>query len=186
MSKLEELYLTMRPGIRRMVSSIVPRDDVEDIVQETYIRVCRVIVAHEIRHPRSYLYQTARNLALDSIKRADNALGVSWMEDADYSATSCNTVIDTIDSTANFERFCESVQQLPPQARRVFVLKKVYGFSQREIAAELGISESTVEKHVALGSRRCSESMSDANAQAGRPSRHLSRQPEAASLPAIA
>lgn len=182
MSKLEELYLSMRPGIRRMVSRIVPPDDVEDIVQETYIRVCRVIVAHEIRHPRSYLYQTARNLAFDSIKRADNALGVSWTEDADYSATNSNTVIDTIESTANFERFCESVEQLPPQARRVFVLKKVYGFTQREIAAELSISESTVEKHVALGSRRCSENMSNANTRARRPSRN----PGAASLPAIA
>ncbi|MBT5330464.1 MAG: sigma-70 region 4 domain-containing protein, partial [Porticoccaceae bacterium] len=34
-------------------------------------------------------------------------------------------------------------------------LKKVYGYSQREIAEELGISENTVEKHVALGVKRC-------------------------------
>ena len=120
-----------------------------------------VVVAHEIRHPRSYLYQTARNLALDSIKKADNALGVEWKDDADYAANFSDSVINRIESTANFERFCESVQHLPPQARRVFVLKKVYGFTQREIATELGISESTVEKHVSLGFRRCAKHMSD-------------------------
>ena len=41
----------------------------------------------------------------------------------------------------------EAVRQLPEQCRRVFVLKKVYGYSQREIAKELSLSESTVEKH---------------------------------------
>jgi RNA polymerase sigma-70 factor (ECF subfamily) len=37
----------------------------------------------------------------------------------------------------------------------VFVLKKVYNYSQKEISEELGISVSTVEKHTALGIRRC-------------------------------
>lgn len=159
--ELEELYLSMRGSLSRMVARIVPPDEVEDIVQETYIRLRRVVVAQEIRHPRSYLYQTARNLALDSIKRADNALSVEWDHDANYSASRSDSVINEIESTANFERFCDSVQNLPMQARRVFVLKKVYGFTQREIATELGISESTVEKHVALGFRRCSRYMGD-------------------------
>ena len=58
-----------------------------------------------------------------------------------------------------FDQFCEAVRLLPVQARRVFVLKKVYGYSQREIAAELDLAESTVEKHVALAMRRCAEYM---------------------------
>jgi RNA polymerase sigma-70 factor (ECF subfamily) len=161
MGDLEELYLSMRHGLRRVVSRIVPPDEVEDIVQETYIRLRRAVVAQEIRHPRSYLYRMARNLALDSIKKADNALGVEWNDDANYAADISDSVINKIESTANFERFCESVEHLPAQARKVFVLKKVYGFTQREIASELGISESTVEKHVALGSRRCSRYMGD-------------------------
>jgi RNA polymerase sigma-70 factor (ECF subfamily) len=159
--ELEELYLSMRGGLSRMVARIVPSHEVEDIVQETYIRLRRAVVAQEIRHPRSYLYQTARNLALDSLKKADNALSVEWNDDVGYSANPSDSVIHKIESTANFERFCESVQHLPPQARRVFVLKKVYGFTQREIATALGISESTVEKHVALGFRRCSRYMGD-------------------------
>ena len=160
-NELEDLYLSMQQGLRSVVAQIVPPDDVEDIVQETYIRLRRVVVAGEIRHPRSYLYQTARNLALDSIKRADNALTTSWEEGAHYAAAIGITVGDRVDSRVNLERFCDSLQRLPDKARRVFVLKKVYGFSQREIATELGISESTVEKHVALGSRRCARYMSE-------------------------
>ena len=160
MSELEELYLSMRHGLRSVVAQIVPADEVEDIVQETYIRLRRVVVAQEIRHPRSYLYQTAKNLALDSIKKADNALTSSWQEDAHYAATGGDSLVKKIDDTADLERFCDSLRRLPSKARRVFVLKKVYGFTQREIASELGISESTVEKHVSLGSRRCARYMS--------------------------
>ena len=125
MSELEELYLSMRQGIRAVVAQIVRPDEVEDIVQETYIRLRRVVAAGEIRHPRSYLYQTAKNLALDSIKRADNALTTSWEEGAYYAGTVGDTVVNRIDSNANFERFCDYLQRLPDKARRVFVLKKV-------------------------------------------------------------
>ena len=63
------------------------------------------------------------------------------------------------------------MQLLPVQARRVFVLKKVYGYSQREIAEELGLAQSTVEKHVALAVRRCAEYMSRHGRTRARPDR---------------
>ena len=42
----------------------------------------------------------------------------------------------------------------------------VYGYSQREIAAELGLAQSTVEKHVALAVRRCAGYMSEQTCEA--------------------
>ncbi|MGI9232902.1 MAG: RNA polymerase sigma factor [Woeseiaceae bacterium] len=166
MDTLEELYLSMRGGISRMVAKIVPPHEVEDIVQETYIRLRRVVVSQEIQYPRSYLYQTARNLAFDSIKRAGNARSVEWREDTLYAATAGDTIAETIDSSERYRRFCDSVERLPDRARQVFVLKKVYGYTQREIAAELDISESTVEKHVALAVRRCANSVNHADSAA--------------------
>ena len=161
---LEELYVSMRCSITNVVARIVPPDDVEDIVQETYLRLSRVAIATEIKHPRSYIYQTARNLALDSLKKADNARTSSWNEFHDRLCGKPDAVIGQVESTEEFGHFCASVNKLPEQARRVFVLKKVYGFSQREIASELEISESTVEKHVALGTRRCAGYMSNYDA----------------------
>ncbi len=166
MGTLEELYLSMRGSLSRMVARIVPPDDVDDIVQETYLRLRRVVAAQEIRHPRSYLYQTARNLALDSLKRGGNTHSVEWREDADYAATVGDTIPATIDSSTNFRHFCASVDRLPQRAQEVFVLKKVYGYTQREIANQLEIAESTVEKHVALASRRCADYMLQAESAA--------------------
>lgn len=161
MGALEELYISMREGITRVVARIVPPDDVEDIVQETYLRLSRVANATEIQHPQSYIYRTARNLALDSLKKADNARTTPLNESHDQFCCRPDAVNSQVESTEEFEYFCKSVQKLPTQASRVFILKKVYGFSQREIAAELDISESTVEKHVALGIRRCAKYMSN-------------------------
>ncbi len=159
MDELEPLYLSMRGGIASMVSRIVPPDEVDDIVQETYLRLWRVAMADEIQNPRAYIYRIARNLALDSLKKADNAQTVPFIEDFPEPGTRHDNVLKHIESREAFGHFCESVQRLPEQARRVFVLKKVYGHTQRRIASDLGISESTVEKHVALASRRCARFM---------------------------
>ena len=58
-------------------------------------------------------------------------------------------------SNEEFALLCKAVRHLPLQCRRAFILKKVYGYSQREVARELNLSESTVEKHIALGIKRC-------------------------------
>jgi RNA polymerase sigma-70 factor (ECF subfamily) len=62
---------------------------------------------------------------------------------------------DQIDSRRRFESFCTAVDRLPPLCRRVFVLRKVYKLSHTEIAEVLGVSHSTIEKHVAKGLLRC-------------------------------
>lgn len=142
-----------------MIARIVPPDDVEDIVQETYLRLCRVAIVDEIQNPRAYIYRIARNLALDSLKKADNALTTPFTEEFCESQTRYDDVLKHVESREEFEHFCESVRRLPTQARRVFILKKVYGFTQRRIAEDLDISQSTVEKHVALATRRCSQYM---------------------------
>ncbi|MET0533730.1 MAG: sigma-70 family RNA polymerase sigma factor, partial [Steroidobacter sp.] len=108
-----------------------------------------------------FLYRTARNLALDHIKRSESRTTVSLEGDDaerdDHEALQSGLdIYEQLAAKQEFEIFCAAVQQLPLQCRRVFVLRKVYGYSQREIAQTLEISESTVEKHIAYGIKRCS------------------------------
>lgn len=159
--KLLEVFVALRRKLARAVSRIVPPPEIEDIVQETYVRVCEFVQGDDIRHPRSFLYRTARNLALDHIKRSASRSTVSLSDDEEHYgdgdlSQAGRDVYDQLAAKQEFELFCEAVQQLPPQCRRAFVLRKVYGYSQKEIARALGISESTVEKHIAYGIKRCS------------------------------
>ncbi len=155
---VQNVYLSIRRLLARSVSRLVPPHDVEDIVQETYVRVCQVKKPEAINCPRSFLLKTARNLALDHIKRAENRLVKVLSSDDAVLAEIGGGRDETFHSAASdqeFALFCEAVRQLPVHCRRVFVLKKVYGYSQKEIARQLQISESTVEKHIAVGMQRC-------------------------------
>jgi RNA polymerase sigma factor (sigma-70 family) len=162
---LESVYLSIRNGLMRAVSRLVPPKEIEDIVQETYVRICAVKKTEQILHPRSFLYRTARNLALDHLKRAETRVSVSMEEhDLDLMVDDLDHVYNQVSAAQEFEHFCEAVRHLPLQCRRAFVLKKVYGYSQKEIAQNLNISENTVEKHIAMGLNRCRQFMTQAAA----------------------
>lgn len=152
-------YISLRSGLVRVVRGMVPPKEIEDIVQETYVRACQADKVRKIRTPRAFLYQTARNLAADYLKKAETRLTVS--ENSEDEAMSYqrfgneDTTFDQVCSDEEFAQFCDAVRHLPIECRKTFVLKKVYGYSQKEIAEELGLSQSTVEKHVAEGIKRC-------------------------------
>ncbi len=164
---LHKAYLVSRKSISRVVAKIVPPHEIEDIVQETYVRICKIENSDNINSPKSFIYKTARNLALDYQKQAKIRLvdGIDNMEALEQLL--CEQYKDEMyESTLTdneFSNFCEAVRLLPIQCRKVFVLKKVYGYSQREIAAQLELSESTVEKHIATGMKRCTLFMRQSN-----------------------
>ena len=169
--ELGEIYLSFRNALIRAISHIVPPRDIEDIVQETYVRVCQVEQKENIKYPRSFLLKTAKNLALDYVKSAGNRLNLSIdeneLEELVNGGEGCNETYRNAVAKEEFALFCEAVRCLPAQCRRAFVLKKVYGFSQKEIAEYMNISESTVEKHIANGIKRCSYYMTYASGQSG-------------------
>ena len=148
--------------LRGAVANIVPVHEIEDVVQEVYVKLCLVKNEKHILHPRSYLYQMAKNIAKDRVKSSAFTLVDSIDDHEDRLAEGHeDPVYMAVVSHEEFSQFCEAVRFLPLQCRRVFVLRKVYGHSQREVSRQLGIAESTVEKHVAHGLRRCSERMSE-------------------------
>jgi len=58
---------------------------------------------------------------------------------------------------------------LSADVKRVFLLKKVYGMRQKEIAELVGLSESTVEKHVAKGLMMCSRYLAELSKDSASP-----------------
>jgi len=131
-------------------------EDIEDLVQEAYVRVCALPDGLQVDSPRALLFRIARNLAVD---RARQRLTHATDDVADFeplNVSSEEAEPDAqVDLDRRFESFCAAVDALPPLCRRVFVLRKVYQLSHAEIAEVLGLSHSTIEKHVAKGLLRC-------------------------------
>ena len=156
--ELTDVFVGMRSDLLRSIQKIVPPDTVEDIVQESYVKLCQQKSDQDIEYPRAYFYRAVKNLALDHVRRFDQRYTDSLEEETDPQLEDDKTYRDAV-THEQFGHLCDAVRRLPAQCRRVFVLKKVYNYSLREIADELGISEKTVEKHVSLGLERCRNHM---------------------------
>jgi RNA polymerase sigma factor (sigma-70 family) len=131
-------------------------EDVEDLVQETYVRMYALRDFREIESPRALLFRIAHNTAVERARRQSAQTTDSVGDFESLNVYSSEAPADEqIDARRRFESFCAAVDRLPPLCRRVFVLRKVYRLSHDEIAEVLGVSHSTIEKHVAKGLLRC-------------------------------
>jgi RNA polymerase sigma factor (sigma-70 family) len=131
-------------------------EDVEDLVQETYVRMYALEDYRDVDSPRALLFRIAHNLAVERARRNTTQATDSVGDLEALNVYSNETPADEqIDARRRFESFCAAVDRLPPLCRRVFVLRKVYRLSHDEIAEVLGVSHSTIEKHVAKGLLRC-------------------------------
>ncbi len=130
--------------------------DIDDLVQETYVRILQVQDRAAIRTPKAFLFATARNLALDHTRRRKVVMfeTINGSPETSLCDDRCSAA-DTAAHRQELELLTRAIQRLPEGCRQVLTLRKIYGLSQREIAARLGISEHTVEAQVGNGVRRC-------------------------------
>jgi RNA polymerase sigma-70 factor (ECF subfamily) len=154
--KLSDVFISYSAKIRRVVSRIVHPEDIDDIVQDTFVRSYEANLKQEIKYSRSYMLKTAKNLALNHIAKWDNKFNdsIEDFSESPVGLTSRNFE-DEFESKERFLVFIQATNQLTTTVRKCFILKKVYGLSQKEISKYLHISESTVEKHVAKGLLKC-------------------------------
>jgi RNA polymerase sigma-70 factor (ECF subfamily) len=138
--------------------------DVEDLVQESYLRVWQRHLLQPLSSARSFLYRVARNLAVDTLRRTTISPIACVAEIAELNVADGHP--DAAAATSAAEEtalLLEAIESLPPRCREVLVLRKLYGLPTREIAVQLGISEGTVELHGAKGMRRCADYLRQRN-----------------------
>lgn len=161
-STLSSVYLEHRTFLKRFLSRFLTSpDDIEDVVQETFLRAYNAEHKHtDIHSPKAFLFRVARNLALKELGRKSRLI-TNYI--ADLGATEVidgqNSVEDEVAQRERLAVFCKAAATLPLQCRRSFLLRKIYGLTQQEISRELNISVSTVEKHLATGLMRCNTYM---------------------------
>ena len=130
--------------------------DIDDLIQETYVRVLQVRDRSSIREPRAFLFAAARNLALNALRHR-KVITFEAMSATDEAllASERPTAADLVERRQELELLTQAIQSLPERCQEVLTLRKIYGLPQREIAARLGICEHTVEVQVGIGVRRC-------------------------------
>jgi RNA polymerase sigma-70 factor (ECF subfamily) len=164
------VYQTARDKLFKHVSRFYSSSqEVEDVVQEAFVKVIEAQhkQQRDIQYPDAYLQTTARNIVFNRIKTKEFRLtetmgGVFPESDLMLSAS----MEEQFEQRENFEVFCRAVRSLPLKCRRAYVLSRVYGFTNKEVAEQLGLSLKGVEGHLARGTRRCIQFVE--SAQSGR------------------
>ncbi|MBS0194179.1 MAG: sigma-70 family RNA polymerase sigma factor [Proteobacteria bacterium] len=130
------------------------REDVHDLRQEVYARIYEAAGKALPTQPKAFLFASARHLLTDRLRRGQ-VVSIEPMGDFDYS----HVLVDEVSP----ERWCggrqallhlsDAFDRLPDRCREVVWLRRVENLSQKEVAVRMGISEKTVEKHLARGMR---------------------------------
>jgi len=154
---LTEAFLSTRSALARYVARFfVRREDIEDTVQDTYANALALADHAEIESPEAYLFRVARNIALNKRARQRRVffenLG-SLQELIVFDETP--PADEGMYWKGRVAALSEAIDALPPQCRKVFILQRIEGLSYKQVAAELGISVRTVEKHLEKALRRC-------------------------------
>jgi RNA polymerase sigma-70 factor (ECF subfamily) len=141
--------------LKTYLRSSFPSVDVDDVVQESYLRVWLANLARPVASARAFLFTVARHLALDSLRHRKKSpiigvpdLTVLGVIDESRDAAEAAATSDEIALLA------EAIDSLPARCREIIILRKIQHISQRDVAQRLGISEGTVEEQVYRGIRR--------------------------------
>ncbi len=127
-------------------------------MQESYVKVLRAAERRPVTSTKAYLFATVRNAALGLFRRP-RIFSEKPVTDT--------TVLNVLEEGADVaERICtdqeiaillDAIDSLPARCREIFILRKLQGVPQKEIAVRLGISENTVQVQIARGTKKCSQ-----------------------------
>ena len=163
----DDLVEQTSSGLARYVDRILwSPDDTQEVLQEAYLKVFLALRKsdREENFPVALLYTTARNIAVSRLRHQSVVLkSVGAVAIAEELRADMATAEQKVSANERLNSLLLVVNRLPPKCREVFVLRWIHGMSQREIGEKLGISVSTVEKHLAKGLCHCKTMMSEGN-----------------------
>lgn len=159
---LHTLFLQHAHEMGAFVRGRWPREpDVNDIVQEAFLRLSQYPEPQTIQNPRAFLFQTAANLTVDRHRRRETR------ERFDEPDADIEQVADQRLSPEHYwqthqqlEKFSAWLDELPELRRHAFILYRVEGCSHAEIAKRLGISVRCSERYVMLAMQHISSKLS--------------------------
>jgi RNA polymerase sigma factor (sigma-70 family) len=130
--------------------------DVDDVAQESYLRVWKARASQTIRSAKGFLFQIARHVATDILRR-DCASPIKGATEFTTFAVLDGKpdAAEVACSREDIIFLADAIDALPPRCREIFILRKIQRMPQKEIAALLGISVQTVRVQVTRGMRRC-------------------------------
>jgi len=159
---LDKLINEHRASLVRFLSSrLKNHEEAEDIAQAALLRIHRLQNTSEIENPKAYLFQVANNLAVDNIRRHQLHRNYQRHEtaardsDVDCSVDSHLSPERVLAAQQQLQLIYAAIDRLPVKARQAFILHRKNGLSYSEIAEQMEVSVSSVEKYILVALKQC-------------------------------
>lgn len=132
-------------------------DRAEELAQETFVKAWNAKVSGEPGPLTAQLLKIASSTLIDQSRsqkaRASRESKIAYLRDASDEAA------DPAQRQEEMEHLIQAIEELSPRTREVLILHRLKHRSQREIAADLGISLNMVEKHLIKAMRHCRQKL---------------------------
>jgi RNA polymerase sigma factor (sigma-70 family) len=138
---------------RRLLAHGVAEAEVDDFVQEVYVRVIETVSAADAKNVEAYAWTMARNLVTDDRRRAKTRWTARMNVAVRFAALSESVAgaDEEVHARQLLVKLQHALEALPASIREVVLMSKHGGSSQKEIAAIKGLTENSVESYLSDG-----------------------------------
>jgi RNA polymerase sigma-70 factor (ECF subfamily) len=131
--------------------------NLEDLVQDTFLKLFVTNKAHLIREPKAYLATTARGLMIDQIRHSvieRKYLEYLALVQQDEVALSAEQVVASVEL---LERIAMAISDLPERQRISLLLYYLEGRKQDEIAQRFNVTTRTIQNDLVKAMVHCQQ-----------------------------
>lgn len=149
----EQMGELATPLVRYLSKKVHNNEDANDLAQEAFLRMHKFQQSRRLDNARAFLFKTANNLVVDQMRRAsvhDKYLSFERLseqsdEENDKFAPSAER---TVSAEQELDRIYKVVNQMPEKVRSAFLMHRGKDLSYSQIATEMDVSTSMVEKYI--------------------------------------
>lgn len=166
--RFEEVYLTYFARMKRFAQQyVMQEEDAENLVQDIFIELWeKKWEFSSFTNLNGYLFSVLKNRCIDFLRsrnveqRVTADLQDEHLRELRLKFQSLEALDNAFLASPNIDALIEeAIATLPERCRQIFVMNKLEGKRQREIAQELELSIHTVESQMAIAYKKLKESL---------------------------
>lgn len=141
--------------VRFLTKKLKDHQDAVDIAQDAYLKMYTLKDPEKLNNARAFLFQTASNMATDQLRRKtlhsryiQREITQQIVDNEKESENSAPSTEQTVSAEQELQLIQNAIKELSPNCRQAFLLQRNQGMTYSEIAREMNVSTSSVEKYI--------------------------------------